>query len=104
MKLYLLTMAAAIAFTACNNPSTNDIRVKSASTTEADNTEDMVSKGRYLVLAGGCNDCHSPKNFGPNGPMLDTTRVLSGHPANAPLPPINANATKPGNWIQMAPD
>lgn len=43
--------------------------------------------GKYLVTLGGCNDCHTPKVQGPNGaPMLDETRLLSGHPENLPPP------------------
>jgi hypothetical protein len=46
-----------------------------------------VERGKYLVTVGGCNDCHTPKIQGPNGQiMLDTTRILSGHPHDAPYP------------------
>jgi len=46
-----------------------------------------VEWGEYLVLVGGCNDCHTPKIFGPGGiPMEDTTRILSGHPHDLPFP------------------
>src|SRR6188474_3080813 len=33
-----------------------------------------VERGKYLTLAGGCNDCHTPKTFGPNGPEADMNR------------------------------
>src|SRR5215216_4030507 len=39
-----------------------------------------VERGKYLVTVGGCNDCHSPKKYGPQGPEIDTARLLSGHP------------------------
>ena len=46
-----------------------------------------TERGKYLVTLGGCNDCHTPKVQGPNGvPMLDETRLLSGHPENLPPP------------------
>lgn len=46
-----------------------------------------VERGKYLVTVGGCNDCHSPKIQGPGGlPVPDTTRILSGHPHDAPYP------------------
>ena len=46
-----------------------------------------VERGKYLVTVGGCNDCHTPKIQDPNGQiMLDTTRILSGHPHDAPYP------------------
>lgn len=49
--------------------------------------ENPVEHGKYLVTVGGCNDCHTPKLQGPGGQiMLDTTRILSGHPHDAPYP------------------
>ena len=47
-----------------------------------------VERGRYLVMVAGCNDCHTPKVMTPAGPAFDTTRLLSGHPADAPLAEI----------------
>ena len=49
-----------------------------------------VERGRYLVGALGCQDCHTPKVLGPGGcPVSDTTRLLSGHPAGLPYPTPN---------------
>ena len=45
----------------------------------------MVDRGRYLVEAMGCHDCHTPKTMGPNGPEPDMSRALSGHPENVVL-------------------
>ena len=39
-----------------------------------------IARGKVLVDASGCHDCHTPKKLGPNGPELDMTRLLSGHP------------------------
>jgi cytochrome c553 len=39
-----------------------------------------VERGKYLVNAVGCNDCHTPHIMGPNGPEPDMSRMLSGHP------------------------
>ncbi|HZQ62570.1 MAG TPA: hypothetical protein VFC24_14545, partial [Casimicrobiaceae bacterium] len=47
-----------------------------------------VSRGEYLVNLGGCNDCHSPKTMTPQGPVLDTSRLLSGHPADMKVPDV----------------
>jgi hypothetical protein len=59
-----------------------------------------VARGKYLVDAIGCDDCHSPKKMGKNGPEIDPARRLSGHPAgsNLPAPPPVAN----GPWIATA--
>jgi hypothetical protein len=46
-----------------------------------------VERGKYLVIVGGCDDCHSPKIQGPGGvPMPDSTRLLSGQPQDMPYP------------------
>ncbi len=49
---------------------------------------DLVARGKLLVLAGGCNDCHTPRRFDPELGALapDWTRMLSGHPEGAPDP------------------
>lgn len=59
----------------------------------------QVQRGRYLVHAMGCHDCHTPKKLGPNGPEPDTSRALSGHPESAVLsepPKLNSG------WIAAA--
>jgi cytochrome c553 len=38
-----------------------------------------IQRGKMLVTAGGCHDCHTPKKLGPKGPEPDTDRLLSGH-------------------------
>jgi len=58
----------------------------------------MVERGRYLTTVGGCNDCHSPKVFTQEGPVPDTTRLLSGHPADMTLPKL------PDGIVGMSPD
>ncbi|MCF8245863.1 MAG: diheme cytochrome c-553 [Saprospiraceae bacterium] len=50
--------------------------------------EMKVKRGEYLVNVIGCDDCHSPKIMGPNGPEIDPKRRLSGHPADQTLAPV----------------
>ena len=57
----------------------------------------LVNRGKYLVNAIGCNDCHTPFKMGPKGPEPDMTRFLSGHPQDMALPPAPVPA--PGPWI-----
>jgi len=56
----------------------------------------QVKRGEYLVNFGGCHDCHTPKKMGPNGPELDTERLLSGHPEQMAVTPAPALA---GPWL-----
>jgi mono/diheme cytochrome c family protein len=58
----------------------------------------LVERGKYLVMAGGCNDCHSPKIMTPQGPVPDTTRLLSGAPSGSKLPPIPEGTLGPDAW------
>jgi mono/diheme cytochrome c family protein len=46
----------------------------------------QVRRGKDLVWSIGCNDCHTPKKMGPNGPVLDEARLLSGHRETPELP------------------
>lgn len=65
---------------------------------------ELITRGKYLMTIGGCHDCHSPKKFGPEGPMPDEDRLLSGHPEGSQLPPIDARALQPGGWLLFAGD
>ena len=56
--------------------------------------ESQVKWGEHLVTIMGCNDCHTPKKMGPNGPELDMSLMLSGHPAKMPAPDVNRKETE----------
>lgn len=58
--------------------------------------DDVVARGRYLVIVAGCNDCHTPLKTGPNGPEPDMSRMLSGHPESLSMPP--SPTLPPGPW------
>jgi hypothetical protein len=55
-----------------------------------------VARGKYLVNAMGCDDCHTPLKMGANGPEPDMTLRLSGHPASITLPPPPPPS---GQWV-----
>ena len=64
-----------------------------------------VERGKYLVAIAACNECHTPFAMGPQGPMPDMTRMLSGHPAAVvlPAPPApNADWVMSGNATNTA--
>ena len=58
--------------------------------------EQMIQKGEYLVKIIGCNDCHSPKEMGPQGPAVITDVLLSGYPASRTLQKVNPGILKSG--------
>src|SRR5262245_53130561 len=63
-----------------------------------------VERGKYLTLVGGCNDCHTPKKLGPNGPEADMTRELSGNPATEKLAAVPDGLLVPGKWLTITND
>lgn len=54
--------------------------------------ESQLKWGENLVHNAGCNDCHTPKKMGPNGPEDDKSLMLSGHPAQ--MPPADFDRTE----------
>lgn len=103
MKTILLSIATfsiilAFSLTACKN------NQKSAEPATAALThEQLVKKGEYLVKIMGCNDCHSPKERGPKGPLLIEGLILSGYPAERPLGKVESKVIGEG-WILMNSD
>src|SRR4030095_7117770 len=63
-------------------------------------SKEESKRGEYLVNYGGCSDCHTPKIMTSKGPAPDPSRLLSGHPANAQLPPVPPGVVgpNPGQW------
>lgn len=66
--------------------------------TAKQSSAEQLKRGGYLVNAGGCNDCHSPKIFTANGPIPDTTKLLSGAPHDIKIPSIPAGVLAPDKW------
>ncbi|MBL7924953.1 MAG: diheme cytochrome c-553 [Bacteroidia bacterium] len=65
-------------------------------------TEDsLIKKGEYLVGVMGCDDCHSPKVMGPQGPMPDPALRFSGHPSSFPLVGSDTSVFSKG-WMLFA--
>jgi mono/diheme cytochrome c family protein len=105
MRLKTLTpIMLAVAMISCEDSGKSENKSPDISDVRQKETTEMVARGKYLVTVAGCGDCHSPKTFTAQGPVLDTTKLLSGHPAGSALPPLDANVTKPGQWASMSPD
>jgi cytochrome c553 len=58
----------------------------------------LISRGEFLVTAGDCNTCHSPKVSMMPIPEADKTRLLSGHPANETIAALPADIFGPNGW------
>ena len=65
--------------------------------------DQMVKRGDYLVTLLGCDDCHSPKEMGPQGPQVIAASRLSGYPAFRPVMKADPALTK-SEWILFNPD
>ena len=82
-KVNFLMAAAVVAIGglyACSNAKSTDDK-KSPVPTQAE----MVKRGEYLVASIGCDDCHSPKKMGANGPELIPELRFSGYPSDRPI-------------------
>jgi len=94
----LLSSTVLVALTllsGCNTSSAQETAVTVATT----DTASQIERGRYLVHAGLCIDCHTPFAMGPNGPAPDMERLLSGHPAELQMPP--PPELPPGPWLVL---
>ena len=98
-RIFILSViSSVIIVAACNSGS--DASSSTTETKEEPKSDmDPVARGKYLTTIASCSDCHSPKIMTLQGPVVDSTRTLSGHPANSPLP-----AVAKSDWILMAPD
>jgi mono/diheme cytochrome c family protein len=90
--------AACLLLTQCADGTKDDAgEVKSTTTLQYGAFNSQVEWGESLVKNAGCNDCHTPKKMGANGPENDMSLLLSGHPAQQPPPDFDAKeAAKKG--------
>ena len=90
MLKYFVSLLGVFIFISCQTEVESDV-----------SQESMVERGAYLVEIAGCNDCHTPKKFTPEGPVPDKSLLLSGHPSHTTLPELDPTKIGPGNWIRM---
>lgn len=92
-KLLPASLAIATLFIQCSSPAPEekaaDQTLQAPPVAAYGGFESQEKWGEHLVLIGGCNDCHTPKKMGPNGPEPDMSLMLSGHPAQNPPPDID---------------
>jgi hypothetical protein len=97
--IFVCSFALAVAIVSCNSsePKTE------SETSQPVGADSLVKRGDYLVASIGCDDCHSPKKLGPQGPQLDMEHRLSGYPAGRPVPKVDVAVLKSG-WILFGGD
>lgn len=79
--------------TSANGPASNEQSAMSEA--------EWIEEGKRLVLALGCNDCHSPKKFTEYGPIPDETLLLSGHPSNLDIPDYDPSLVGSAKWMLL---
>ena len=93
----VLLLISAVMIPACGNSGKQKPEIAQPT------AEQLVKRGEYLVRLMGCNDCHSPKTMGPQGPSVIQELMLSGYPADRELPKVDQAALKNG-WMLMNED
>lgn len=87
--------------TSCSNSSQKP--AESTDTVKAVSPEDLVKRGEYLVTIMGCDDCHSPKKMGANGPEIIPELRLSGFQSTNPMVKYDSPMIKNG-FPMLYPD
>ena len=101
MKKTMLVIAAVssavtLGLIACTSGSTAETAVQEVT------MDSLVKRGSYLVNAMGCDDCHSPKSFGPQGPEVIEELRFSGYPSGRALASVDKAATQ--SWMLLGHD
>jgi len=84
---FIVVLLAVISFVAVTTSCSNNNQKSSENQfiVATNTSEDLVIRGEYLVTIMGCNDCHSPKQMGPNGPEIIPELLLSGFQSTNPI-------------------
>src|SRR6476661_10337183 len=102
MRLSVLLIAAlgigVAGVTACNGSKSNT-ETTNPEANQAVSHDSLVKRGGYLVATIGCDDCHSPKTMGPQGPQLDMERRLSGYPSDRPIAKADKGVLHTGYFL-----
>jgi hypothetical protein len=101
-KSILITSSIAIAVTAIVISCT-DSSAKADKKASVSSNEEKIKRGEYLVNIIGCDDCHSPKKMGPQGPEIIPELRLSGFNKNSHLPEVELSAINKG-WVLLPHD
>ena len=97
LLLIAMVAASSVAFISCTNTSATSNGEMTIS------QDSLIKRGKYLVNAIGCDDCHSPKIFTAHGFEIDMENRFSGHLAKSRLGKANTSVMKDG-YILFAND
>jgi hypothetical protein len=97
--LVVLLAAAAAGLIACQSSSAGSKTEKPVVISK----DSLIKRGSYLVYTMLCDDCHSPKKMGPNGPEIIPELRLSGARHDTKLPPLDVSEIKKG-WTLFNED
>jgi mono/diheme cytochrome c family protein len=101
MRKFIGLSASLLFLFGCQQPAPTQAPAEKAAAAPAAPAQSPVERGKYLTTVGGCNDCHTPKKMGPNGPEADMTRELSGNPSTEKVAPVPAKLFEKG-WLTLA--
>ena len=88
--IFLICISNMLFFSQCAEKSSENQTTQSESTKpDFGGFESKEKWGEHLVTIGACHDCHTPKKMTDHGPDLDSSLLLSGHPAQLPAPDVN---------------
>ncbi len=96
------TVSLILTFYSCSNK--NEKKPDNSATTGKPKQEDVIKLGQHLVTIIGCNDCHSPKKMGAQGPEIIPDLMLSGYPSNRPLVKLDSKLIKEEGFPMFYPD
>lgn len=99
-SIFILTVlvaaaTASITFVSCNSNANAGNTIGEVVISQ----DSLIKRGSYLVNAMGCDDCHSPKKFGPQGMEFDMENRFAGHLADGKLGKPNTGVMKDGYML-----
>jgi cytochrome c len=97
--LFTLAVLMVVLAESCHPGATGEENKKKQSI----NKDSLVQRGSYLVTTMVCDDCHSPKRMGPQGPEIIPELRLSGFSQTNKLPSVDTTEIKKG-WVMFNED
>ena len=98
-------MVSVLLFTQCQQkPDAKDPLQNKLAAADYGGFESQAKWGEHIVTISGCHDCHSPKKMTTHGPDIDSTLLLSGHPALQPPPDVNRKELETKGLVLAAGD